>query len=141
MPRFDKYHEIVKTALIKDGWKIVYDPFLLKYKGLRLYIDLGAEKNLGENKAAVEIKVFGSGSFVNDFEKAIGQCVLYTFVLKKADFEHKLYLAITKKVFEKFSEKPAILEFLIETKISLIVFDSEKEEILQWINQENTEKY
>jgi hypothetical protein len=67
MPRLDKYHEVVKTALIKDGWKIVYDPFLLKYKGLRLYIDLAAEKFSDDKKVAVEIKVFGSDSFVNDF--------------------------------------------------------------------------
>ena len=85
MPRFDKYHETVKTALAKDGWRIVYDPLLLKYKGLRLYIDLAAEKVLDNETIAVEIKVFGSDSFVNDFENAVGQYRLYKFVLKKVN--------------------------------------------------------
>jgi len=134
MPRFDKYHETVKTALSKDGWKIVYDLFLLKYKGLRLFIDLAAEKIVARRKIAIEIKVFESNSFVNDFEKAIGQYSLYKFVLKKTGFEHKLYLAVTEEAFEKFAEKPAILEFFNENEILLIVFNSEKEEILQWIN-------
>jgi len=134
MPRLDKYHEVVKIALIKDGWKIVYDPFLLKYKGLRLYIDLAAEKFSDDKKVAVEIKVFGSDSFVNYFEKAVGQYSLYKFILKKAGFGHKLYLAVTEEVFEKFNDKPAILDFIAESDFYLLIFDSETEKILQWIN-------
>lgn len=134
MPRIDKHHETVKTALSKDGWEIIYDPFLLKYKGLRLYIDLAAEKTINRQKIAVEIKVFGSDSFVNDLEKAIGQYELYKFVLKKANFTHKLYLAIAEDVYEKMLEKPAVLEFFAETEVHLLVFSSKQKEILQWIN-------
>lgn len=137
----DKHHEIVKTALIRDGWSITYDPFLLKYKGLRLYIDLAAEKLLDNEKAAVEVKVFGSDSFVNDFEKAVGQYSLYRFILKKANLEHKLYLAVADEVFEKFRDKPAILEFIAEADLNLIVFDSASEVILQWIDRKNIVKY
>lgn len=141
MPKLDKYHETVKRALIKDGWKIVFDPFLLKYKGLRLYIDLAAERILDDKKVAVEIKVFGNDSFVNEFEKAVGQCSLYKFVLKKMNFEHKLYLAVTDEVFGRFNDKPAILEFIAESELYLIIFNSETEEILQWIDQKNIAKY
>lgn len=134
MPRFDKHHEIVKTALEKDGRRILYDPFLLKYKGLRLYIDLAAERVSGNRKIAIEVKVFGGESFVNDFEKTLGQYNLYKFVLKKAALEHKLYLAISEEIFQKFTDKPAILELVAETDVHIIVFSSEQEVILQWVN-------
>jgi hypothetical protein len=50
MPRYDLYHEPVKHALIKDGWTITDDPFIIEYKGLRLYADLGAEKPIAAEK-------------------------------------------------------------------------------------------
>ena len=40
----DKFHEIVKAALIKDGWLVTHDPFFLHVKPKRQEIDLGAEK-------------------------------------------------------------------------------------------------
>ncbi|MGI8668625.1 MAG: element excision factor XisH family protein [Aridibacter sp.] len=62
MPRFDKYHEIVKLALVKDGWKITDDPLILEFKDLTLYADLGAERTFAaekdDEKIAVEIKTF-----------------------------------------------------------------------------------
>lgn len=133
MPRLDKYHEVVKNALIKDGWEIKYDPFLLKYKGLRLYIDLGAEKITDGQKVTVEIKVFGSDSFVNDFEKAIGQYSLYKFILKRANFKQELYLAVSQQTFEMFGDKPAIGEYIAENEIYLVIFNPDTEKILQWI--------
>jgi hypothetical protein len=63
MPRRDIYHVIVRQALVKDGWVITDDPFVIQYKGLRLYADLGAEKPLAAEKdgqrIVVEIKVSG----------------------------------------------------------------------------------
>lgn len=40
----DIYHEAVKNALIKDGWKITADPYPLEYKDVELYPDLAIEK-------------------------------------------------------------------------------------------------
>jgi hypothetical protein len=40
----DKYHEQVKTALIKDGWTITHDPYKIIIGRRKGYIDLGAEK-------------------------------------------------------------------------------------------------
>jgi hypothetical protein len=133
MPKLDKYHNTVKRALAKDDWQISYDPLLLKYKGLHLYVDLAAEKFFDDKRVAIEIKVFESDSLVNDFEKAIGQYNLYRFVLEKVGFQYELYLAITEKVYEKFNDKPAILEYINEKKIHLLIFNAEMEEILQWI--------
>lgn len=68
MPKYDLYHNTVKNALIKDGWVITDDPFVIEFKGLRLYADIGAEKLLAaekfERKIVIEIKVFNSHSLV-----------------------------------------------------------------------------
>ncbi len=32
MPRQDRYHETVKTALVKDGWTITHAPLIFKNK-------------------------------------------------------------------------------------------------------------
>lgn len=75
MPKLDKYHETVKRALIKDGWKIVFDPFLLKYKGLRLYIDLAAERILDDKKVAVEIRFLEMILLLMSLKKLSGNAV------------------------------------------------------------------
>jgi hypothetical protein len=41
MPARDIYHEIVKRALIKDGWTITDDPLTLKFGETELYVDQG----------------------------------------------------------------------------------------------------
>lgn len=62
MPSRDKIHDIVKTALIKDGWEITHDPFFIRLGRFRTYADLGAERPFaaqkGSRKIAVEIKSF-----------------------------------------------------------------------------------
>ena len=62
MPAKDIYHNVVINALIKDGWTITDDPFILRWGSKDLYIDLGAEQLLAVekngDKIAVEIKSF-----------------------------------------------------------------------------------
>jgi hypothetical protein len=76
MPRLDIYHNVVKAALIKDGWTITHDPFTIRFEDLTVYADLGAEKLIAaersERKIAVEVKVFISPSPVTDLERAVG---------------------------------------------------------------------
>jgi hypothetical protein len=43
MPVKDIYHQIVITALEKEGWIITHDPLHVKYGAINFYIDLGAE--------------------------------------------------------------------------------------------------
>ena len=42
----DKFHNIVKKALIKDGWQITDDPLFLRVGGIDFFIDLGADNLL-----------------------------------------------------------------------------------------------
>ncbi|MEM6299947.1 MAG: element excision factor XisH family protein, partial [Bacteroidota bacterium] len=58
----DKYHEQCKAALIKAGWKITHDPFIMEVEGVTYQIDLGAESIVAaekeDDKILVEIKSF-----------------------------------------------------------------------------------
>ena len=42
MPAKDIYHDLVKTALIVEGWTIKADPLHLSYGGRNVYVDLGS---------------------------------------------------------------------------------------------------
>jgi XisH protein len=40
----DVFHEVVKRALQKDGWRITNDPLSFSVGGVNMSIDLAAEK-------------------------------------------------------------------------------------------------
>jgi hypothetical protein len=79
----DFYHDKLKNALIKDGWLITHDPYIIDIPEMRprQEIDLGAEKIIaaerGVDKIAVEVKSFLNASLVYDFHHALGQFMLY----------------------------------------------------------------
>lgn len=50
----DKIHEIVIRALIKDGWTITHDPYVLKMKPGQS-IDAGAEKIIVAERGTVKL--------------------------------------------------------------------------------------
>ncbi len=51
MPAKDKFHDVVKVALEKDGWQITHDPLLLRIQGIAdMYVDLGAEKLIAADR-------------------------------------------------------------------------------------------
>lgn len=97
MPRYDFYHNTVKNALLKDGWIITDDPFVIEFKGLRLYADLGAEKLLAAEKTGqkvvIEIKVFNSISLITELEKAVGQYGIYRTFLKRINPDRRRCLS------------------------------------------------
>jgi hypothetical protein len=138
MPAKDIYHEVVKTALIKDGWTITDDPLKLTIGSRSLYVDLGAEKLIAaqkkEQKIAVEIKSFLSPSPIHDLENALGQYVLYQKILITTDIERVLYLAIREEVYQDLFSEPIGQLLLKDKQIKLIVFNPDKQELSQWIN-------
>ncbi|MEM1172155.1 MAG: element excision factor XisH family protein [Cyanobacteria bacterium P01_H01_bin.35] len=137
MPGKDLYHDTVKNALIKDGWNITDDPYVLAIGKRDLFVDLGAEKLIsaekGNQKIAVEIKSFTSLSRVNDLEKALGQYILYYDIIQELEPERLLYLAIIESVFEEIFAEPIGQILLKNKRLSLIVFDAKQEVICQWI--------
>jgi len=132
----DLFHEVVKTALIKDGWTITSDPFFMKVGGVDFFIDLGAEKLIAaerdNQKIAVEIKSFVSASSIADFHLAIGQFINYRLALKLADPERQLFLAIPDVAYQTFFQKDFPRMVIAECQLGLIVYDVENQEIAAW---------
>jgi len=137
MPAKDKYHDQFKNALVRDGWTITHDPLRLKWGRKDLYVDLGAEQVLAAEKMgqkiAVEIKSFAAASEMEALEKAIGQYLIYLSIMARTEPDRTLYLAIHEEVYNETFEDPLGKLLLEDHKIRLIVYDREKEEILQWI--------
>ena len=141
MPAKDIYHELVKKALVKQGWKITEDPLTFRVGGINLYIDLGAETILtakkNEEKIAIEIKSFIGKSYVTDFHQAVGQFIHYRMVLKEEEPERILYLAIPSNVYKDFFMLPFTQNSIETNQLKLIVYDTKTEEIIKWLSQKN----
>ena len=139
MPAKDTYHNAVKNALIKDGWTITADPYPLEYEDVELYPDLAVEKLISQNqkqrKIIVEIKSFISPSLIKDFQNALGQYILYRDLIKLAQDEYQeIYLAIKDEIHETFFQRKSIKAVVQLNKLALVIINTEKEEIVQWIN-------
>jgi hypothetical protein len=98
--------------LEKAGWKITNDPLTIRLEDVKFYVDLAAEKTIETNgetrKIAIEIKVFGGLSFLNEFEKAVGQYLIYKQFLDVLFPERILFLAVANDVFEESFSLPSI---------------------------------
>ncbi len=108
MSRRDKTHDIVKNALIAEGWTITDDPFEVVIGSKSGMIDLGAEKLIaatkGTEKIAVEIKSFLGSSTITDFYQAYGQFMVYKTGLKSTDPDRVLYLALPAASYKELLE-------------------------------------
>ncbi len=133
----DRFHDVVKIALEKEGWTITHDPLTLRVDaGTDLHIDLGAEMLLAAErkgeKIAIEIKSFLSPSAINDFHGAIGQFINYRYALEDLDPNRKLYLAISLTTYEVVFARRFIQSVIDRAKVSLLVYDTQKEVIIKW---------
>ncbi|MEM8642635.1 MAG: XisH family protein [Cyanobacteria bacterium P01_G01_bin.54] len=138
MPAKDRYHEVVRIALIKDGWRITFDPYPIRYEEVKLLADLASQKTFFANREGVhlvvEVKSFLSRSPMREFETALGQYLIYKAFLEITHPEYKVYLAVGEKIYQDFFEKIAIQLILKKYQVSLLVIDFEQEEIRQWIS-------
>lgn len=136
MPARDVYHDVVRRALVKDGWTITDDPFRLTWGERDFYVDLGAERIVAAEKAdrriAVEVKSFLGPSLIHDWELALGQFLLYRSILEEQEPGRGLFLAIPNEPAAILDEPVGQL-LLARHLIRVLVFDPQKEEILRWI--------
>ncbi|BAY41414.1 fdxN element excision controlling factor protein (plasmid) [Nostoc sp. NIES-2111] len=134
----DLFHDIVRSALEKDGWLVTDDPLNIRCGGVDVQIDLGAERLLAAQKAgekiAVEIKSFVSASKISEFHTALGQFINYRTALRVEEPSRNLYLAVPLVTYNDFFNLPFIQTVVDENKLKIIIYNVETEEIAQWIN-------
>ncbi len=137
MPSLDLIHNAVKAALIKDGWLVTDDPYVIEYGRTKLYADLGAELPLaaerGGEKIVVEVKSFIGTSKIQDLKEALGQYDIYNYLLEEIAPERRLYVAVSSGVYQTFFLQDIIQLILRKHQLPLIIVDLETEAITQWI--------
>ncbi len=138
MPQLDIIHNAVKNALIKDGWTITDDPYIIQYQSTKLYADLGAERPIaaerGSDKIVVEVKSFVGASKFQNLKEALGQYDIYLYLLEEIKADRKLYVAIGNLIYKNFFQQDVIQLIIKKHQLPMIIVDTEKEEIVQWIN-------
>ena len=144
MSRKDFYHEHVKEALEKDGWRVTHDPLRYKLGNVLHAIDLGAERILAAEKKgrkiAIEVKNFLGPSDTNEFHKMVGQFVDYTIILDHYDKDRILYIAIPEETYFGYFQEEIAQIALKKIQARLLIFDPESKLIKKWMNQIKTTK-
>ncbi len=134
----DIYHQVVKQALEKEGWKITHDPLRLFDKDVKIdyEIDLAAEKLLfaekTNEKIAVEVKNFLRTSMIHEFHGVLGQYLVYQAALLQIEADRKLFLAISSSASEKLEDFLFLQQLIEQYRIKIIVFDESSMEIITW---------
>jgi XisH protein len=132
----DLFHKSVRHALEKEGWLITDDPLFLRFGGIDMYIDLGAEQILAAERAgqkiAVEIKSFAGASATTEFNGALGQFLKYQLALEEEQPDRQLYLAIPFDTYRVFFSLELIRMLVQRYQVSLIIYEPETEEIVKW---------
>lgn len=135
MPAKDRYHDIVKHALEKDGWLIIQEQYVLKTGRRRLLVDLQAENQTRLITILVEVKgLDSSASEVTELADAIGKYVLYETILAEEGINLPLYLAIPLSAYNGIMSESIGITIRQKLKMRLIVVDLEQEEIVRWID-------
>jgi hypothetical protein len=138
MPRLDIIHNSVKNAIIKDGWLITDDPYLIQYRKTTLYADLAAERPIAverdDRKLVVEVKSFIGASKIQDLKEALGQYDIYRYLIEETAPERKLYIAISEVAYQTFFTQDVAQLIISKHQLPIIVVNLDTEEIIQWIN-------
>jgi len=133
----DRFHDVVKTALEKEGWRITGDPYEINVDDVDFEIDLAAEELLAAEregrKIAVEVKSFISPSNVSEFHTALGQFLNYRDALNQVEPDRQLYLAVREPVYTSFFRRRFIVAAVERYQLRLVIYDVQQEVITQWL--------
>ncbi|HEY9794000.1 MAG TPA: XisH family protein [Leptolyngbyaceae cyanobacterium] len=133
----DRFHDVVRIALEKEGWKITADPYEINVDDVDFEIDLAAEQllaaELEDRKIAVEVKSFISPSNVSEFHTALGQFLNYRDALSKIEPDRQLYLAVRVPIYESFFQRRFIAAAVERYQLRLVTYDVQQEVITRWL--------
>jgi hypothetical protein len=137
MPTQDLYHDIVRDALRKDGWRITHTALQLKARAESRTRELWegpwliADKD--ERKVAVAVSSFVGRSNLADLTQMWGQLELSRPQLHTMDSDRVVYMAVRQATYHACfggTEGDLLLE---KEHMQLIVFDPRAEVIVQWV--------
>jgi hypothetical protein len=133
----DVFHDVVKQALIKDGWEITDDPYRLSVGGVEMAIDLGATligaAQQDGTKIAVEVKSFIGKSSISEFHTAHGQFLDYYGALEDYEPDRILYLAVPLNTYKTFFQLSFTQKMVKRSQLKLVIYDPDNEVIVQWL--------
>jgi hypothetical protein len=135
MPAEDHYHGTVMRAVSKEGWTVTDQQVSLSVGERRLWVDIRAIQSNGDTVILIEVKGFAAPSNVNSLANAIGQYMLYKVALKYIGSQERLFLAAPLAAYNGILSEPLGEWTLHELNIDLLVFDPDKEEIVEWITR------
>ena len=133
----DKYHQLVKTALVNEGWSITDDPRFVSAGSRKIQVDLGAQRLItaerDHEKIAVEVKSFVGLSTLHDFYEALGQFNFYQYALEKVMPDRELFLAVPSDTYYDFLKEDFIQGLIAHHQVKLITYRVKEGVIEQWI--------
>lgn len=137
MSREDFYHKYVKAALVAADWTIVTEQFKLPFFRSKVKVDIIAQKTETDgsvSQIAVEVKNFRvDESYTNEFQKALGQYLLYRDLLEYGRFDYPLYLAVPEYAYKEFFTIEPVKRLVATYRIKLVTFDPVTQTLVQWI--------
>jgi hypothetical protein len=74
-----------------------------------------------------------NASIVADFHLAVGQVLNYRVALDEQDPDRILYLAVPVDIYSIFFGQPIIQSIMKRYQLRVVVYDAEREEVIQWI--------
>ncbi len=146
MPARDLYHDLVKDALRKDGWRVTHNPFRLRIpKQLRQAAPgsperavetflLGAEQD--ERKIAVAVKSF-VGIEPGMVEQALETLAYSRALLCAMDLDRVLYLAVRRATYEAFYDGTVEPQCVSKLTMPLLVFEPRTGTIVAWLPRQD----
>ena len=135
----DLYHDIVRDALRKDGWRITHTALQLKARAESRTRELWegpwliADKD--ERKVAVAVSSFVGRSNLADIIQTWRQLGLSRPQFHAMDSDRVVYLAVRQATYSACfggTEGDLLLE---KEHMQLIVFDPRAEAIVQWVSR------
>jgi hypothetical protein len=137
MPAKNADHDIVREALVADGWTITADPLRIQFGGRDLFVDLAAEQvpltaEKDGRRIAVEIQSFAGASDVRNLQEATGQYSVYRAVLRRVEPDRSLYMAVSREVYDEILSEPLGQAIVADYAIALIVYEPTTRRILRW---------
>lgn len=135
MPARDRVHVAFTTALNKDAWTITEEQVMLYIAARRLFIDIRAEKQDQSLAVMIEIKGFENmNSPVDYLMHTVGQYIVYRTALIYLNNPTPLYLAVPIHIYYGgILSEPLGVETIVQNQIKIVVFDVEREKIVEWI--------